>query len=56
MNYEPLIQAAFMALVNARSHVDRRLAGKHFTDLIRARNAERTQQEIARLERARGLR
>lgn len=55
-DYEPYIQAAYEALLAAESDVAKRLCCDHFTALIRARNAERTEQEIARLERAKGLR
>jgi hypothetical protein len=55
-DYEPYIQAAFEALLAAQTPLDKRITCDHFTQLIRARNAVRTEQEIARLERARGIR
>lgn len=54
--YEPLIQAAFERLCAAKTDIDRRLAGFLFHRLVERRNAARTAQEIARLERAKGLR
>lgn len=54
--YEAIIQAAFQELLRATTPEGRQLAGMHFTRAIRLRNAERTPQEVAALERKRGLR
>jgi hypothetical protein len=53
---DALIEAAFQALLQAQTPLDRRVAGSQFTLLIRARNAERNAKEIARIERQKGLR
>lgn len=54
--HESLIEAAFRRLVEATSVPDRRAAVAQLLELIRQRNAQRTPQEIERLERERGLR
>jgi hypothetical protein len=55
-DYEPFVQAAYEGLLAAKTPEDERIACAHFTQLIRARNAARTPEEISRLERERGLR
>lgn len=54
--HEQMVQVAFEQLLSAKTDTDRRIAGKNFTLMVQQRNESRTQQEIARLERAKGLR
>lgn len=53
---DAVVEAAFRMLLEARSAEERRDAGRFFTAAVRGRNAERTPQEVERLERQRGLR
>lgn len=53
---EEVIEAAMKAMLSATTAEDRRIAGEHYTALIQQRNARRTDGEVHRLERQRGLR
>lgn len=50
------IDRLFHCMVNAETGESKLLWDRRYTDAINARNAARTAEEIADLERARGLR
>ena len=55
-DYEGFIHAAWRSFLAAEGIEEQRQRCNEFTQLVRARNAARSEQEIARLERAKGLR
>lgn len=50
------VDDAYHRMVTAATDESRRLWGGRFTDLVNQRNAERTPEEIERIEREKGLR
>lgn len=50
------IDRLFHCMVNAETGESKLLWGRRFTDAVRARNAQRSADEVAELERKKGLR